>query len=67
MSLGKASIARAAGAKARQTAAERPVKNSVLTPMNAEEIQRKFLSEPAQEEPGNGPVQLTQKMPDYLL
>lgn len=67
MSLGKASIARAAGAKSRQGAAGQPVKNSVLTPMNAEEIQMKFLSDASKEAPENKPVQLTQKMPDYLL
>ena len=43
------------------------VKKAILTPMNPEEIQVKFLSEKSPEEKSNRPVRLTEDMPDYLL
>lgn len=78
MSVGKESIKRAAststGAKKtttrRTTKAAKPaeaeVVTSVLTPMNAEEIQTKFLSEAPAADP-NRPVRITEPMPVHLL
>ena len=68
MSVGKASIKRAASAGTKKTAAKavtstvignpsEEVKKAILTPMNPEEIQVK----------SNRPVRLTEDMPDYLL
>lgn len=77
MSVGKASIKRAASAGTRKTAgaskttksaaAAKDIKQSVLTPMNADEIQAKFLSGKNAPENPNRPVRLTEDMPDYLL
>lgn len=83
MSVGKASIKRAASAGTRKTAAEASkspaksaakaetsaaeVKTSVLTPMDCEEIQVKFLSGKSVSENPNRPVRLTEDMPDFLL
>ena len=89
MSVGKASIKRAASAGTRKTAAKAAanpqieagaavsalqaepavsdVKQSVLTPMNCEEIQAKFLSGKSEEEDENRPVRLTEDMPVHLL
>ena len=80
MSVGKESIKRAAStstgtkktttrkttAKAAAKPAEAEVKTSVLTPMDAEEIQAKFLSEAPAEDP-NRPVRITEPMPVHLL
>ena len=61
MSLGKASIKRAAGA-------EKAVSGkSVISPMNAEEIQMKFLSGKNVDKKPGEPVRITEDMPDYLL
>ena len=65
MSLGRASIKRAAGAEkaaSRKISGEKVAAESVLSPMNAEEIQVKFLSGKNAE-----PVRITEDMPDYLL
>lgn len=78
MSLGKASIMRAANAGTRKSAgkaantvvqAEKSVAESVISPMNTEEIQVKFLSgnTSGQEDKQEGPVRITEKLPDYLL
>ena len=90
MSVGKASIKRAASAGTRKTAAKAAantqmeagaaavsglqaepavidVKQSVLTPMNCEEIQAKFLSGKSEAEDENRPVRLTEDMPVHLL
>lgn len=93
MSVGKASIQRAASAGTRKTTAKtttkgttvkasaKPkavtasqvtadtteVKQSVLTPMNCEEIQVKFLSGSPKPEDENRPVRLTEDMPVHLL
>lgn len=84
MSVGKASIRRAASAGVRKTAAKAEVKaaeesvveeipkkevvQSVISPMNAEEIQVKFLSSKEMEVPDkNRPVRITEAMPSYLL
>lgn len=70
MSLGKASIKRAAGAEkaaSRKISGEKVAAESVISPMNAEEIQVKFLSgKNADNKPGE-PVRITEDMPDYLL
>ena len=78
MSVGKSSIRRAASAGTKKTAAKTvkavaaeaqttEVKQSVLTPMDCEEIQVKFLSGKTSAENQNRPVRLTEEMPDYLL
>lgn len=74
MSVGKASIKRAASAGTRKAAGTaktaapaKGIKQSVLTPMNADEIQAKFLSGKNMSEQPNRPVRLTEDMPDYLL
>ena len=78
MSVGKASIKRAASAGTKKTAAKavtstvignpsEEVKKAILTPMNPEEIQVKFLSKKSPEEKSNRPVRLTEDMTDYLL
>ena len=70
MSLGKASIKRAAGAEkaaSRKISGEKVAAESVISPMNAEEIQVKFLSgKNADKKPGE-PVRITEDMPYYLL
>ena len=70
MSLGKESIKRAAGAEkaaSRKISGEKVAAESVISPMNAEEIQVKFLSgKNADKKPGE-PVRITEDMPDYLL
>ena len=70
MSLGKASIKRAAGAEkaaSSKISGEKVAAESVISPMNAEEIQVKFLSgKNADKKPGE-PVRITEDMPDYLL
>ncbi len=70
MSLGRASIKRAAGAEkaaSRKISGEKVAAESVISPMNAEEIQVKFLSgKNADKKPGE-PVRITEDMPDYLL
>ena len=44
------------------------VKTSVLTPMNSEEIQRKFISDKAKESGETGkPVGISEELPVYLL
>ena len=66
MSVGKASIKRAAGAgKAKSTTGT--VNETVLTPMDSEQIQVKFLSGKSPVETENRPVRLTEAMPSYLL
>ena len=66
MSVGKASIKRAAGAgKPKSTAGT--VNEAVLTPMDSEQIQVKFLSGKSPLETENRPVRLTEAMPSYLL
>lgn len=72
MSVGKASIRRAASAGTRKSTGAKAadsVAETVLTPMNADEIQVKFLSgkEPEREEDKCRPVQINDRMPDYLL
>lgn len=73
MSLGKASIRRAASAGTRSPRAKAAgadvLADAVISPVNAEEIQVKFLSGNAagQEENKKGPVHITEKLPDYLL
>lgn len=77
MSVGKSSIKRAASAGTRKTAgtaktvrstaSAKDIKQSVLTPMNADEIQAKFLSGKIVPEQPNRPIRLTEDMPDYLL
>lgn len=77
MSVGKSSIKRAASAGTRKTAgaakstksaaSAKDIKQSVLTPMNADEIQAKFLSGKNVPEQPNRPIRLTEDMPDYLL
>lgn len=78
MSLGKASIRRAVNAESRNTRKEAKavekgaagdITRSVISPMNADEIQLKFLSgnTPEQRERTNGPVRINDRMPDYLL
>lgn len=77
MSVGKASIRRAASAGSRKTAgtvkgaesaaSANSIKQSVLTPMDADEIQAKFLSGKNIPEVPNRPIRLTEDMPDYLL
>lgn len=88
MSVGKASIKRAASAGTKKTAEkatekaaapkaakktrtakaeETVVQTSVLTPMDAEEIQVKFLSKEPLAEEANRPVRVMDPMPTYLL
>lgn len=78
MSLGKASIQRAANAgkttKTTKTAkttkantASGTTVDSVITPMNSEEIQVKFLSDKIPDGEENRPVRITDPMPDFLL
>lgn len=64
MSVGKASIKRAA----RAGTAKKEVKASVVSPMDTEEIQAKFLSKEALKQgTANRPVRLTEDMPVHLL
>ncbi len=64
MSVGKASIRRAASAGA----AKKEVKASVVSPVGTEEIQARFLSKEALKQGAAGrPVRLTEEMPVYLL
>lgn len=66
---GKAAVKKStvSGGKKTAPAAESVVKQSVLTPMNAEEIQVKFLSgKKPEQEPGR-PVRIMEELPDYLL
>lgn len=76
MSVGKASIKRAASAETKKTSAAKKtgntaknVKSSVLTPMNSEELQVVFLKEKASADGGktNRPIRITEELPDYLL
>ena len=70
MSLGKASIKRAAGAEkaaSRKISGEKVAAESVISPMNAEEIQVKFLSGKNSDKKPGEPVRITEDMPDYLL
>lgn len=78
MAVGKSSIKRAAsagtkaGAGTKKTSAAAKagteVKTSVLTPMNSQEIQVKFLSgKRLGEEDTRRPVRLTEEMPVHLL
>lgn len=70
MSLGKASIKRAAGAEkaaSRKISGEKVAAESVISPMNAEEIQLKFLSGKKTDKKPGEPVRITEDMPDYLL
>lgn len=64
MAVGKASIKRASAASAKKA-----VDTLVLTPMNADELQAKFLSEKMTEEmeKSNQPVRLKDTMPSFLL
>ena len=73
MSVGKASIRRAAGAgktpggAGNTKTSSRGVRESVVTPLDSEKIQVKFISGQASAEKENRPVRLTEEMPDYLL
>ena len=70
MSLGKASIKRAAGAEkaaSRKISGEKMAAESVISPMNAEEIQVKFLSGKNVDKKPGEPVRIKEDMPDYLL
>lgn len=78
MSVGKASIKRAANAETQKTvskttkakvSASAEIKSSVLTPMNAEELQVVFLKDKRSGEAGkaNRPIRITDDLPDYLL
>lgn len=70
MAVGKASLKRASAANAKNTSgAEKAVETLVLTPMNADELQAKFLSEKLTEEmeKSNQPVRLKDTMPSFLL
>ena len=70
MSLGKASIRRAAGAEkaaSEKAAGKNVAAESVISPMNAEEIQVKFLSGKKIDKNPGEPVRITEDMPDYLL
>lgn len=78
MSVGKASIKRAASAGTRKTAARtvvstvignpsEEIKNTTLAPLDPGEIQVNFLSKKSPKEKPNHPVRLTDEMPDYLL
>lgn len=70
MSLGKASIRRAAGAEkavSGKAAGKNVTAESVISPMNAEEIQVKFLSGEKEDKKPGEPVRITEEMPDYLL
>lgn len=60
MSVGKASIRRAANAE---------TKKAVINPIDSEEIQVVFLKDKKEEEKGrmNEPVRLTEELPAYLL
>lgn len=63
MSLGKASIKRASAAGKKSS-----VENAaVVTPVETEEVQAKFISKEVEEEPTQRPVRLTEEMPTYLL
>lgn len=73
MSVGKASIRRAAGAgktaggAGNIKASTGDVVKSVVTPLDSEKIQVKFISGQSSAEKENRPVRLTEEMPDYLL
>ncbi|HIZ22618.1 MAG TPA: hypothetical protein IAA21_07470 [Candidatus Blautia faecigallinarum] len=76
MSVGKASIKRAASAETKKTASKttkttpsKEVKTSVLTPMNSEELQVVFLKDKTsgEAEKANRPIRITDDLPDYLL
>lgn len=70
MSLGKASIKRAAGAEkavSGKTTGKNVAAESVISPMNTEEIQLKFLSGKKTDKKPGEPVRITEDMPDYLL
>lgn len=73
MPVGKASIMRAAsaGAKKGSTAASdgKAAKQTVITPMNSEDLQVKFISGISEKTDENNrkPVLIGDTMPDYLL
>ena len=76
MSVGKASIKRAASAETKKTAATgrrrgkaaQDVKSSVLTPMDSQELQVVFLKDKTSGEgEKNRPIRITEELPDYLL
>ena len=76
MSVGKASIKRAASAETKKTTdagrgkgrASQNVKTSVVTPMDSEKLQVLFLKDkPLSEGEKNRPVRITEELPDYLL
>lgn len=74
MPVGKASIMRAvsAGGKKGNAADVRKAnaaEQAVITPLDAEDVQVKFLSGASgkTDEKCRGPVRITEKLPDYLL
>lgn len=77
MSVGKASIKRAASAETRKAASagqkngskKGSVQKSVISPADAEKLQVVFLKEKKAEEQSrrNEPVRLTEELPEYLL
>ena len=68
MSLGKASIKRASAAGKKKTTESKVVENAaVLTPMDAEEVQTKFIVQEVKAENPNRPVRLKDEMPTFLL
>lgn len=76
MSVGKASIKRAANAETKKTSVKQKagtdsgnVKKSIVNPVNTEELQVVFLKEKDAKETGrtNQPVRITEELPEYLL
>lgn len=66
MSVGKASIKRAASAEGKKTTTGESTKQGVISPVNAEEIQVKFLSGKKMPEKESN-VRILEELPNYLL
>ncbi len=67
MSVGKASIKRAASAEGKKTVAGEGTKQGVISPVNAEEIQVKFLTGNKKMPEKEGNVRILEELPNYLL
>ena len=67
MSLGKASIRRASAAGKKKVVEHTAENSAVVTPVDTEEVQAKFISKEVKEESTQRPVRLTEEMPTYLL